>query len=331
MADAGWLDLEIAAQDQAAMSGGDTVPLAACAAPTQPVVDYAVFYTTLAKQAIGGQSAMEALVLYYVEWTNQAYINSNLDLRLRLVYCGETTYDEQPGSGYDPNSPFREHLSRFSSRPEYSSIRASYRADAAMLLLADNSLGGFAWLCANNVGLTNGVMFWNNGPGTFAHEYGHNQGCAHDPDNAGGSCTSYGFGHEFTGDDLGYYGTIMSYLGQEIQHFSEPGILFQGQPTGVANLRDNARVIRSTRLILDDIYLTRADIWVDFTNLFLPHEGTFLDPYRTVADGVANLVEPQCLSELPTLWIKAGSTNETLTINKPMQIRACGGTVRIGD
>ncbi len=35
-------------------------------------------------------------------------------------------------------------------------------------------------------------------------------------------------------------------------------------------------------------------------------------------------------SELPTLWIKPGSTSETPTLSTPMIMKACGGTVTIG-
>lgn len=81
---------------------------------------------------------------------------------------------------------------------------------------------------------------------------------------------------------------------------------------------------------MQNIYLTRAEIWIDFAYLSTTYLGIFNYPYNSVAVGVENMIEPLCPSELPTLWLKAGTTNETVTIDKPMQLRACGGTARIG-
>ena len=89
---------------------------------------------------------------------------------------------------------------------------------------------------------------------TLMHELGHNLGAQHDPANAqppSQALFPYSFGHFKTGS----WRTIMSYSTEcggefgcpRIDHISNPNISFNGDPTGIANQRDNARVIEATR------------------------------------------------------------------------------------
>ena len=96
---------------------------------------------------------------------------------------------------------------------------------------------------------------------TFAHELGHNQGAAHDPDN---SCMDgpppcslpppptfpYRYGRCNTAEG---WNTIMSYqrstqgdCQREIEYFSSPTLNYRGTPTGDAARRDNRRVLLET-------------------------------------------------------------------------------------
>ena len=212
---------------------------------------------------------------------------------------------------------------------EVYSWRQTYAADAVMLLLADSSSGGLAWCCADGVSAY-AVMFWNNGANTFAHEFGHNQGGAHNPDDVDCTgCDAYSRGHVFFGDDDVEYGTVMSYPGERIQYFSNPNVDFQGVPTGIADARDNARTVRNSRYTVENFRLTRFDIWVDFAASG-PQYGTPANPYASLTPAVDQVPTAQFYSELPNLWIEAGDTSETLTIDKPMILNACGGIVRIG-
>ena len=211
--------------------------------PTQYVHDYLVVYTDLARAAAGGTDAIEAVVQTYVAWTSIAYANSSINLRMRLVHCAEVVYDEVvPPEIEDPRET---HLNRLTNPSdgiidEVHALRDAYNADAVMLLL-ETSHGGMGWCCADE-DYAFAIMHWANGARVLAHEFGHNQGCDHDPENAKcGGCNDYSRAHFFVGDDSVTYGTIMSYQGEGIAHFSNPGILYQGQPTGIADQRDNAR------------------------------------------------------------------------------------------
>lgn len=301
--------------------------------PTQPIHDYLVVYTDLARAAAGGANAIQSLIQTYVAYTSLAYSNSVINLRMRMVHCAEVVYDEFDPPGGD--DPFETHLNQLTNTgdgimDEVYSWRQTYAADAVMLLLADSSSGGLAWCCANDV-YAYAVMYWNNGANTFAHEFGHNQGGAHNPADVDcPGCDAYSRGHVFIGDDDTEYGTVMSYPGVRIQYFSNPDVDFQGVPTGIVDERDNARTIRDRRYTVEDFRLTRCDIWVDFAASG-PQYGSPNLPYASLVTAVDEVPPVEVYSELPNIWIETGNTSATLTISKPMMLHACGGTVRIGD
>ncbi|MBK7976779.1 MAG: thrombospondin type 3 repeat-containing protein [Deltaproteobacteria bacterium] len=82
---------------------------------------------------------------------------------------------------------------------------------------------------------------------SYAHEHGHNLGFEHNPENgiSPPSSASYvwSYGHYVNGS----FRTVMSYADPctsgctRVQRFSNPGISFNGFPTGIADQRDNHR------------------------------------------------------------------------------------------
>jgi len=129
------------------------------------------------------------------------------------------------------------------------------------------------------------------------------------------------------------YRTVMAYApGTRIPYFSNPDVTYQGVPTGVPigqpNEAHNAMVITETRRSRELYRL--LDIWVDFSAGFI-ELGTFSFPYNTVIEG-ANAITTSvdtAVLDFPTLYIKAGSRTEGITISKRMRLEACGGLVRI--
>ena len=64
-------------------------------------IDVMVLYTPLAKHREGGRAAIEALIDLFVTETNQAYENSGVIHRIRLVLREEVDYVEDGDSGID--------------------------------------------------------------------------------------------------------------------------------------------------------------------------------------------------------------------------------------
>src|SRR5690606_21865004 len=77
-----------------------------------------------------------------------------------------------------------------------------------------------------------GVTGYSCGWSTFAHELGHNMGCAHDHQNSDAGYRCYSFGYRTPNSQ---YRTIMSYApGQRISYFSSPNVTFNGFVMGVS-------------------------------------------------------------------------------------------------
>jgi hypothetical protein len=66
-------------------------------------------------------------------------------------------------------------------------------------------------------------------------------------------------------------------------------------------------------------------VWVDFNYTVGPENGSYTEPYDTLAKGTNNV------SSGGTIAIKPGSSSETMTISKPMTITAVGGAATIGN
>ena len=70
--------------------------------------------------------------------------------------------------------------------------------------------------------------------------------------------------------------------------------------------------------------LAEEETWVDFSYTGIPELGTFVFPFNTLAEGLGSI------SYGGILRIKAGSTGETASFNKPMRVEAYGGNVTLG-
>jgi hypothetical protein len=68
-----------------------------------------------------------------------------------------------------------------------------------------------------------------------------------------------------------------------------------------------------------------GSVWVDFSYTGALQNGTFTFPYKLLASGVGAVLSGGVIN------LKPGSSTETFTnINKPMEIRAVGGTATVG-
>lgn len=224
---------------------GDVDP---CPNPTDPVasVDVLSLYTPQARDASGGVPQIEALIQAAVDNTNTAYVNSEMPIRFRLVGTALANHDDSGSSGTD--------LNWLAGDAVTAALRDTLKADLVSLITQDG--GGFCGI---------GQLPINWGPGgnpdsvhqvtargcavgnlTYAHEHGHNMGLEHDPANAnppGAGSYPYRYGHFVSGS----YRTVMSYSNQcqggctRVTQWSNPEVVFMGQPTGIEDQRDNRR------------------------------------------------------------------------------------------
>ena len=120
-------------------------------------------------------------------------------------------------------------------------LRDAYGADQVALVVA--GFGGVAWGLHNLDPESQAVAFcWNgllSSPFVMSHEIGHNMGCCHAIGDGGG-CEGKGLlfefsnGYRFFGDSGTQWHTIMAYSpGVQIQYFSNPDLVFDGQPMGI--------------------------------------------------------------------------------------------------
>lgn len=235
-----------------------------------PVLDLMIVYTATARAAAGGTSAMQAVCQLFVDATNSHFTNSQINSQARLVYCGEVNYPESGSANTDLD---RLTFTGDGYLEEVHTLRNQYGADQVTLLVNQFDYCGIAWM---HYGPTRAfsVVDWGCGSATFAHELGHNLGCAHDRQNSRApGYYPYSYGHRFFGQNGQQFRTVMSYApGTRIPYFSNPAVLYSGTPTGIpdnlSNSANNARTVNLTAPTVSG-YRPAADI-IDCNGNFLP-------------------------------------------------------------
>ncbi|HXP62583.1 MAG TPA: hypothetical protein VN829_18935, partial [Dongiaceae bacterium] len=67
-------------------------------------------------------------------------------------------------------------------------------------------------------------------------------------------------------------------------------------------------------------------VWVDYNYTGSTQNGSYDAPYKTLASGVA------AVASGGNIWFKtSGSSTETLTITKAMNVNSAGGSVTVGN
>jgi len=230
---------------------------ASAADSTAPVsIDLLVFYAK-------GLAQPATRVNYLTALTNQAFLDSKINAKIRVVHAQAVDYTETNDNSQalagltDGKAPFA----------EVAALRDRYGADLVTLIRpfhANTQKGcGVAWVNGSNGGELrpdlaysvvsdgddrDGALLYCGGQ-TLAHELGHNLGNVHDrpfSDVAGAFPYSYAWGVE------GVFGTIMSYRQPAVPLFASPLLTdaCHGQPCGyaegTAEASDNARTINQT-------------------------------------------------------------------------------------
>jgi hypothetical protein len=251
----------LAAAKAALAAGNTTSSVVPPVTTTGNVIDIMVVYATDQVTAAFAQQRVAMLVTA----SNQAYLDSGINLTLRLVYSEATTYPSQ-------NSNSGALVALANGTGVFSTVaakRVQYGADLVYLFRPLNALTqancGNAYIemvngSAANPDLGYGIISdgtskdaapqYYCGINTFTHEIGHNMGLVHDRANATVyGATPYSYAWAVTGP--GAFGTIMSYGYPVVMYFSTPILAAKtstgtpqtcnGQPCGYAKT-DAARM-----------------------------------------------------------------------------------------
>jgi len=237
-------------------------------------IDVMIVYTDDVRAFLGGTTQAQAFAQQAVTLTNTAYQNSAIATRVRLVHAVEINYAEASNSST--------HLNYVRNDATIATLRNTYKADAVSFFTETSNSGNCG--LASLMGVSNHSAAFESrafSTGkrscaidnlTFPHELGHNQGANHDPDNAGTTPANavfpYASGH-FSA--AGNFRTVMTYPAAcsgcpRRPYFSNPNVLFGGQPTGIVDQRDNARTINNTALVFsrfrESLVVTAASVTV---------------------------------------------------------------------
>ncbi|WP_334181097.1 reprolysin-like metallopeptidase [Methylobacter sp.] len=220
------------------------------AATDTPVVDLMVVYTTGAQTADYAKQRLTLLVTA----SNQAYVDSGINMKLRLVYTEPTAYVESNNNS-QALSDLANDVGAFAG---ISQKRVQYGADLVFLFrplyaqtagscgttyveFAQSSLAN-KWLGYGTVSdgsSKDALTGYYCGINTFTHEIGHSLGLVHDREYS--SFTGV-FNYSYAWGVQGTFGTIMSYKQPVLMYFSTPLLSTKcaGQPCGYAET-DTAR------------------------------------------------------------------------------------------
>jgi hypothetical protein len=204
--------------------------------------------------ALGGQFAVENFLEIS---TNEALLNSNIDASIRLVYVAVTDFDETGVTLSTTLSRLRNPNDGYMD--EVHSLRDAYGADLVALITASGTEGCGRAYVFNNPGddFSDSAFSVTRidcafSLRTFAHELGHNFGCAHDHISGG---VSGHFPYSYGLNGPGWRTLMALGAGSRIPHFSNPDVEYNGNATGVdvalPNPAHNALSINSLRRIIE--------------------------------------------------------------------------------
>ena len=239
------------------------------------VIDIMIVYDTTARTWVEPRGGMIPFANEAVNRMNQAIINTGIgDMSFRLVHVMSVEYTttSTPDVFLKDLKPLQGGTGVFA---DVHTARDDYQADLVALLVDTGSAGGYvgqgytlgSWSGSPDWGFTTNAIRSVAIRHTLTHEVGHNLGAHHSknqkqqpgPNTAFSNPSAlYSAGWYFTGNDGNAYHTIMAYNSDGYGNsyraaplFSTPSRSFQGATAGHADDGDNARLIRTTKDIVN--------------------------------------------------------------------------------
>jgi hypothetical protein len=248
----------------AVASGTATAP-ATSGDATGATVDAMVVYTTNAKNNAGGDAGIQAKIMNAVAAANQAYINSQIGMQIRLVHMEEISY-AQTGN---MSTSLTDLMGTSDGKMDnVHTLRNQYGADQVVLITSESNYCGIAYQMQSLgtgfapyafAAVHDDSVYSCLGNQTMAHEMGHNQGNAHNVESSSGypGIAPYSYGYRVCGS----FRTVMSYVcsGEtRISNFANPNVLYNGQPTGIAGAADTVSSMNQAAATVANFRATAA-------------------------------------------------------------------------
>ncbi|KAI9021304.1 Metallo-peptidase family M12B Reprolysin-like-domain-containing protein [Hyaloraphidium curvatum] len=214
-------------------------------------VDVLGLYTPASARAWGAANP-RLIYEHDIELANDAFRNSLVNIRFRLVHVAQVNYD------WDD---FRYALDDLTGTNDgymdsVHALRNEYGADLVHLYINDDAYCGKGWILTDPGSASNDDYGFAVSSAeciadfTLAHECGHNMGCDHDQANAGGApgAFAYSYGYQHVEGQFSFR-TIMAYDCDlvncpTVAHWSNPNVNYNNRATGRAGA-DNARSLNN--------------------------------------------------------------------------------------
>lgn len=236
-------------------------PIARDGAGAAPRFNVLIVYTTAARNAAGGTPQIQAQARLAVSQMNTAFANAAQAVRAEMTGIAEVSYTETGDASTD--------LNWLRQDPGVAKLRSAWRADDVSLFVQNMNGGcglgyvmqsvstGFAPYAFNVVQRNCATDNYS-----YAHEVGHNIGCAHDRANAGvPGAYSYSYGYQ--APDRAFRTTLAYNCSGDcprVLYYSNPAVSLGGQPTGIdpsaTNSADNALTIANTTPTVAQFFTT---------------------------------------------------------------------------
>lgn len=214
------------------------------------VITVLVAYTRLAQLRAGDIGILAQVA---VDETNTSYEESDINIRLELVFVYQTDYRQSPFLLLDRD---RFQIDGDGYMDEVHGYRDMYGADVCVLIVGTGSACGIASDIMAEEDTAFAVVKYSCATGyySFGHEIGHLQGARHNLAEDD-STEPFPYGHGFCYKP-GLWRTIMSYdcggdeYSERQQFWSNPNKEYNGVPTGSEEHEYNARVLNETSSVI---------------------------------------------------------------------------------